>query len=139
MTWYNPFTWFGGITKPPKPEDKSGLTQTRSVTVYETEVEYLNGDTETITHYGKGHNEDRLTFKIDFEYGGVLGTLRQYSRHRQIHHSVLARDPITEPVYVEEYTVTYDITHRYSYVHNEWEERIKQATAEQTGVESVEE
>lgn len=131
--------WFGQgefeREKPDPPEDES-LERQMSLDVYETTVEYRNGDTETFKNYGRSKTGKHVvTYKTEPTPHSVGGmTPRMHYDTRSFNYEVLSREPEDELIAGETWELTWTKTWKedtwFDGTFKEWTEANEGVTAE---------
>jgi len=130
------FDWLTNTTDdtddvPPKPDDYSDSKE-ETHAYYRTELEYRNGDTETLCHYGiRGKDGDEILFNVDPYASRAWRGPSAYSKFRTESRSfeVLSREPETEQIGEHTFELSWDVEHElknenWSHRKTEWEPQV---------------
>lgn len=127
--------------RPPKPESDTRTTE-KELTVYEVEIEYRNGETETFESYGvRQDGSDRIVFNTEiyarkrFSYDNA--DMKFGYNTRSVHYEVLSREPKQRELRTEGHRITYTVGHELKYENISWEPTTWKETIEDCEMEQV--
>lgn len=106
--------------RPPKPDSET-KSKRRECTVYEAEIEYRNGDTETFECYYKQSNGSVVEFAVSVATGYGRYRPRFDHTHRTEAYEVLDREPKITEKRAETWEMRYEIDHKWNH-RGHWEE-----------------